>query len=450
MKILVIDDEKEICEGLKRQLTKKNHEVHCANSAREGFDILEKEEMEAILLDYMMPEINGIDFLKLLRKQDKITPVIMVTARGSMDTLLQANRLDLVDYITKPIDWDQLDKALEKSKEVRQTAKRARMFQYLPNASARFPDFVGQSLSIKNLIALIEKMAGEQATVLILGETGTGKELIARSLHERSERQREPFVSINCAALNTHLLESELFGHEKGAFTGAETAKAGLFEVADGGSLFLDEVGEMPLELQAKFLRVLENGEFRRIGSTKTIRSDVRIITATNRNLRKMVHEKLFREDLYYRLNVLTLHSPPLRNRLEDLEDLIQYFLHQFNASERSLTPACLDALKNYSWPGNVRELRNSIERMVILGSPSIGLEDLPPHLSAPMNASTDNLSLGDIPLTRVESLHIEDVLKRNKGNKAKSARILGITKMTLYKKIREYQLTEFFPRERS
>ncbi|RMG21088.1 MAG: sigma-54-dependent Fis family transcriptional regulator [Deltaproteobacteria bacterium] len=444
--ILIVDDEKNILVTLSRALEVEGYEVEVAGSARLALRRLQQRPIDAILMDVKMPEMDGLEALEALKAGGFRQPVIMMSGHGTIDTAVQAVRNGAVDFIEKPVSTARLLVSLENALRMRALSDHN---AELRREAALDQELLGSGPAMKRLRSRIAKAAPSEGRVLITGENGTGKELVARAIHAGSPRAKGPFVKVNCAAIPSELIESELFGHERGAFTGAVAARKGKFELADGGSLFLDEVGDMPPPMQAKLLRVLQEGEFERVGGDATLRVDVRVIAATNRNLEAMVEAGDFREDLYYRLNVVPIHTPPLRERKEDIPILVQRFLE--DACERNnrrhmrIDPEAVERLGRYEWPGNVRELRNVVERLVILSDgeciEAADVEDLMPTPSARRGRSGAARSLyrpGAELRTLVaeaERAIIAAALAEHGGNMSETARALGLERSHLYKK---------------
>jgi two-component system, NtrC family, response regulator AtoC len=442
--VLIIDDEKNIRALLVRVLAEERLDVHEASNASEGLQAADDHDPDVILLDLRLPDASGLDVLKTLRARHPETAVLMVTAFGQVESAVEAMKGGAADYIEKP--FQALDKLRLAVARALQEVKARREILRLHAQQGRqygVEQLVGDSPAIRRLREMVGQLARSEAqTMLVLGESGTGKELVAKGLHYGGARSAMPFIEVNCAAITETLFESELFGHEKGAFTDARSAKKGLLELADRGTLFLDEVSEMSLGSQAKFLRVLQDRVFRRVGGTKDIKVDVRIIAATNRALDAFVKEGRFREDLYYRLNVIPLTLPPLRDRREDVVPLARHFLADCNASFhkaiRSLSSEVEALLVSYQWPGNVRELKNLIERLVILAvSDRIEVADLPPPVGGrrPMLAGASAPD-GLQTLEEVERAYILQVIERLHGNKSRAAEVLGISRQTLRRKV--------------
>jgi len=439
-KILIVDDELIVRESLGGWLERDGHTVDKAASGEESLEKFEKTHYDIILLDIKMEGMSGLDVLKKVRELDPDVSVVMITAYGSIPSAIEAMKSGAYEYLLKPFDPDELMVLIEKIRK-HQTERRETQFlreQY--KERTRFENMIGQSRALQGVFDLIESVAPTDSTVLIKGETGTGKGLAARAIHTKSPRCQGPFVVVNCGAFPENLLESELFGHQKGAFTDAKITKKGRLELAHGGTLFLDEVGEVSTRMQIDLLRVLEDHIFYRVGGTQPIEADFRIIAATNKDLEKAIKEGTFREDLYYRLNVISFTMPPLREHKEDIPVLAEYFLHRFaqetNKPVDQISREALDEMMLYDWPGNVRELGNAVERAVVVGKgPRILPPDLPifrpEYVSAPPGRT----------LREVEMAHLENVLAETQWNVSKSAEILGIDRSTLYDKIKRYDL---------
>ncbi|HEY7676586.1 MAG TPA: sigma-54 dependent transcriptional regulator [Candidatus Methylomirabilis sp.] len=458
--LLVIDDEETIRRSLRHFFSRKGYRFLEAETGAQGLTLVQDQAPDLVLLDLKLPDTDGVTLLGKIRETSPDTAVIMVTARGSIESAVAAIKAGATDYLSKPVDLDEVDLLLTKTLEV---LRLQRENTYLRTRTRGRSESVipGACPGIIALNGLVDRLSQSPlTTVLIQGESGTGKELVARAIHVKSPRSDKAFLDINCAGLSEQLLESELFGHEKGAFTDAKLMKRGLLEVADGGSVFLDEVGDLPVSVQPKLLRVLENRTFRRVGGTRDITVDVRIITATNKDLLKEVEKGNFREDLYYRLKVLPIQVPPLRERGDDIILLTDLFVQEFNdllkRRVRGFSPEGQGLLMAYAWPGNVRELKNVVERAIILcahdtvgpaylpaeiqGLPSapIPLPDTPPPAATvPARAEPDV----DTPLEDLEKWHIDRVLKRYEGNRSHAARVLGISRSTLQDKIKRYGL---------
>jgi len=419
---------------LKEVLGKWGYQVTEAYSGEEAIDRSRKEAFDIVLTDIRMAQTSGLDVLRQFRKAHPRTQVIMMTGFGSVDTAVDSMKAGAFEYISKPFKFDEIKLTLRRA--IEHLEGRAPGAAAEPESEA--VTLIGHSRAMAEIYKTIARVAVGKSTVLIQGESGTGKELVARSIHSHSDRSTKPYLAINCAAVPEALLESELFGYARGAHSTATTDKPGLFELASGGTLLLDEVGDMSLTLQAKLLRVLEDSETRRLGDTRTVRTDVRLIASTNKDLSRLIREDKFRSDLFYRLNVVSITLPPLRERKEDIAGLVDYFLRKYNAvsgkTVADAAPDVMSAFQGYSWPGNVRELENVIERAVILNSKSrIMLEDLPPSIRAPQQAG------GNLSLEEMERRHIVQVLQETKGNVKAAAGVLGIDRKTLYRKAAEY-----------
>ena len=457
IRVMVVDDDAVLRKLVSDQVARMGFDSAAAASGEEALDALAKSDFDVVLLDIRMPGLSGLDALREIRKLEDPPEVIMLTADTSLGTGLEAMRLGAYDYLTKPATLDEIEavvrKADEKRRLVRQNASLKDAVRQ-PSEEAQSA-LVYRSKAMEGLVALAETAARADSTVIITGESGTGKDVLARFIHARSSRADSPVIGVNCAALPETLFESEFFGHERGAFTGATSTKRGLIEAADGSTLFLDEVGEMPLQTQVKLLQFLEEGRFRRVGSTRDRSSDVRVIAATNRNLAEDVAAKRFRADLFYRLNVISLHVPPLRQRREDIPALVGHFLtlyrERFNRPALDLSEDARQRLDSYDWPGNVRELRNSLERAAALATGDlIEAEQLLPAAALDAEAANaDNASTSHegstsnnapVTLEQLERRHILRVLEEANGNRERAAALLGISARTLYRKLREYE----------
>lgn len=444
LRLLIVDDDDELRQTLEQRFQRQGMTVHAAAAGAAAMALCERFPCDVALLDLHLPDMSGIDLLDTLKAAQPEMEALMLTAHGSIETAISAMKRGAYDYLTKPFHLPELEIHIEKAAEKVRLARRER--QRLSQINYESPRYrlVGLSAAMGRVVQLIEKVAPTEATVLVRGASGTGKELVARALHFNSPRSDRPLITINCAALQETLLESELFGHEKGAFTGAVQTKPGLVEVAEGGTLFIDEIAEMAPGLQAKLLRVLENGQFRRVGGTQEIQADVRVVAATNKVLEDEQKAGRFREDLYYRLNVVAIALPPLRERREDIPELVEHFLttRQLGPSRYRIHPQALDALGRYEWPGNVRELANVIERAQILAEDHcISLDDLPESLietHAPPPAGFDARHLRE-----VERNHVREILRQEKGNKVQTAKTLGISRRALYRLLAKYGLGE-------
>jgi two-component system, NtrC family, response regulator AtoC len=444
--VLVIDDERNIRSLISRVLGQDNIEVHTAGTAKEGLELADQTEPDLALVDLRLPDIDGIQVLRELRSRHPQTAVIMITGFGHIENAVAAMKNGATDYLEKPFQHlEKLRISVTRALEEVKARREINRLQGLQEGKYRTNQIVGESASTRRLREVITQLAQSEAhTILVQGESGTGKELVARGLHYESARRNSPFMEVNCAAITETLFESELFGHEKGAFTDAKSTKKGLMELADGGTLFLDEVGEIPLASQAKLLRCLQERTFKRVGGTRDLKVDVRVIAATNRSLDVMVREGKFREDLFYRLNVIPLTIPPLRERREDILPLARHFLSEANATfhkaVKRLTPETESLLLANSWPGNVRELKNLIERLVILSTgDTIEADQLPVPFSAGVDGPVvEDVSREPRTLEAIERAYILKVLRQANGNKSEAAKILGITRQTLRKKLTE------------
>ena len=435
-RVLIVDDEEQMRELLAKVLEKNCYQVTTAGDGGQALALLEKEPMDLVVTDVRMPGLDGMEALRAIKELSPEIVVIIMTAFGSIDQAVQAVKEGAYDYINKPFKIDEILLTFKKALDERRLRHELRTRYH-------FENLIGKSRAMQEVFSLIEQVATSRSTVMIYGKSGTGKELVARAIHYNSLRASKAFVAVNCAAIPSELLESELFGHEKGAFTGAIATKVGKFELATGGSLFLDEVGSMRLDLQAKILRALQEREIERVGGTRIIKIDVRVIAATNRDLKKAVEEATFREDLYYRLNVVPITLPDLKDRQEDIPLLANHFVQKFaqesNPNIREISKEAMGILLSYPWPGNVRELENVIERAVTLGrGPVILPGDLPPHLAGGAGPVERALAQ-EASLEDLERDYIKAVLRRTKGHQIRAAAILGIDRRTLYRKIRRY-----------
>jgi DNA-binding NtrC family response regulator len=442
-RLLIVDDDEQLRQILVRYFQRQGTAVTAADSGEAALALADREHWDVALLDLHLPGISGIELLGQLKERQPELEALMLTAHGSIDTAIQAMKQGAYDYLAKPFHLPDLEVHVQKAYEKVQLLRRERQrIEQLNYESERYR-LVGSSPAMRKVVQLVEKVAATDSTVLVRGASGTGKELVARALHFNSGRREWPLVTINCAALQENLLESELFGHEKGAFTGAVQAKPGLVEVAEGGTLFIDEIGEMAVGLQAKLLRVLEDGHYRRIGCTRESHADVRVVAATNRRLEDEIQAGRFREDLFYRLNVLAIELPPLRERRQDIPELAEHFLttRQLGPTRYRLEPEAMELLERYDWPGNVRELANVLERAQILAEDHvITPDDLPETLVETPPAAVE---VPEDPnhLREVERRHVVDVLRREQGNKVRAARALGISRRALYRLIAKYRL---------
>ncbi len=446
--ILVVDDEVNTRQGLKTALEDDGYTVITAASGAQAKQILEKNKINLLMTDLKMPGIDGLDLLHMARSIAPEMAIIIITGFGSIETAVKAMKDGAYDFLTKPVDIDKLSALVEKALMTQRLLLENIYLKKKLRNRYQFEQIIGKSRGMRDMFDLIEQIAPSKSTVLFEGESGTGKELFANAVYQRSTRSDKPFIKVSCAALSEGLLESELFGHEKGAFTGAWEQKKGRFELADGGTLFLDEIAEISPRTQIKLLRVIQEREFERVGGGKTLKVDVRLIVATNQDLAQLVKEGRFREDLYYRLNVIKIHLPPLRERKEDIPLLVEYFVERFckeNDTEcKQIGPEVLDLLTEYSWPGNIRELTNCIESAVVRTRGNIiGLSSLPPNIQQATGRLDSKLV---IPIgTTMEEIEREVILKTLnavQGNKARAARILQLGTKTLYRKLANYGLS--------
>jgi DNA-binding NtrC family response regulator len=445
-RLLIVDDDETLRQTLAGRFKRQGMTVAAAGNIAEALKLAKAQQFDVALLDLHLPDGNGVDLLGALKAGQPEFEALMLTAHGSMDTAIQALKLGAYDYLTKPFHLPELEIHIQKAFEKVSLARRER--QWVEKIHYESPRYrlVGSSTSMQRIVQLIERVAPADATVLINGASGTGKELVARAVHHNSPRRDRPLVTINCAALQENLLESELFGHEKGAFTGAILAKTGLIEVAEEGTLFIDEIAEMAPGLQAKLLRVLENGHYRRVGGTQEMHADVRVIAATNKNLEEEQKAGRFREDLFYRLNVVTIALPLLRERIQDVPELVQHFLadRQIGPRPFQVSPEVLEVFAHYHWPGNVRELANVLERAQILAENyTITLDDLPENMVATLPDSVPASPADPNTLREVERRHLQKILGEENYNKVHAARVLGISRRALYRLIQKYRLKE-------
>ena len=441
-RILVIDDDQSICESLSLYLSEEGYGVGVAHSASEGLAKFRAESWDAVILDIFLSDIDGLEVLSRIRKEDPGANVIMITAFHDMPTTVRAMKLGAVEYIHKPMEIDELESALQRT--LRRHGGKSRGTSALSNQFNQ-QDIVGKSRGMREIFKTIGIVSQSNTTVLIEGESGTGKELVARAIHDHTDKTR-PFISINCSALVETLLESELFGHEKGAFTGASGRKPGKFELADSGTLFLDEVGDMPLTMQVKLLRVMQEREFERVGGQEKIRTNVRIIAATNHSLQNLVAQGLFREDLYYRLNVIHIRVPSLRERKEDIPLLVDHLVHKLNRELqkriRSIQTGALQALIAREWPGNIRQLENVLRRAVVYSHGDLLTQEA--VTEAADESEEGGLRSGSQPIKLLEEMekeHILNALKYAEGHRGRVCELLGISRPTLLRKIRKYGL---------
>lgn len=451
--ILVADDEPNLRRVLGAQLSRDGHEVHLVEDGKAALRCLQENHIDLIVTDLKMPGLDGMGLLRKALELDPGLPVVMITAHGTVDTAVEALKTGAFDYITKPFDQDELRTIVKKALKTRDLASREAT-RAEAGAHSRH-GIIGQSLALQEVYSVIDKVLDSKTTVLVTGESGTGKELVARALHESSSRRNRPFIKVNCAAIPRELIESEFFGHERGAFTGAVSSKPGRFELASGGTLFLDEIGSIPLETQVKLLRALQEGEFERVGGVRTIQVDVRLVAATNADLRRHIDEGTFREDLYYRLNVVEVKLPALRDRLGDIPLLAEHFIAKYserlNKPVAGLTPEALGLLAAYAWPGNVRELENVMERAVLFADgPRVQPEHLPSEIAhravSPADAPTSEGGLKEqvrAAMNQLERQLILKALEQTGGNVTHTARLLKLSRKGLQLKMKELGLRD-------
>ncbi|MBZ5594719.1 MAG: sigma-54 dependent transcriptional regulator [Acidobacteriia bacterium] len=450
-RILVVDDDESLRRVMQMQLEEAGYEVLAAAQGQDALALIEDTTPALVITDLKMPGISGLDLLRKLREAYPETTVIMITAFGTVSTAVEAMKAGAYDYITKPVDYEQLMLVVNRAMERGQLIAEVKTLRANLDEKYGFESIVGRSKGLLRVLEMASRVARRDSTVLIAGDTGTGKELLARAIHQNSTRKDQAFVTINCGAIPKDLLESELFGHTKGSFTGAVAPKRGKVEVADGGTLFLDEVGELPLELQVKLLRLIQNGEIEKVGATGATNVNVRIIAATNRNLQALIDDGVFREDLYYRLAVIPLTLPPLRERIDDIPELVQHLFlkakQKQNVPQLRLPSSLLPHFSGYGWPGNVRELENVIERLVVLSvSDEITLADLPDFLQrerSHADAIELNLPPGGISLERVERDLIVRALEKFNWNQTQAARYLDISRRTLIYRMEKFGINK-------
>lgn len=449
--ILIVDDEDNVSKLLDKVLSKEGYLTYTAETGEKALDIINEHRIDVVITDIKMPKMSGIELLKRIKEIDLSINVVMITAFATLETAIDALRMGAKDYITKPFNLDEIVNTIrviisnfDSSKDDGETEI------YRFNDKDTDNSIVAESASMKNVMKIIKQVSDSKTTVILYGETGTGKELAAHAIHNLSPRKDKPFIKVNCAAIPEHLLESELFGYERGAFTGAVTRKPGRFELADGGSIFLDEIGDISPSIQVKLLNVIQEREFQHLGGTKTIKVDVRIIAATNKNLEKSVAEGNFRQDLFYRLNVVPITIPSLRERYEDIGVLIEHFLYKSalisNRPPKKITERALEKLMNYKWPGNIRELENVIERCVVITSGDyIDIEDLPPlivNFNIGKEETSHYIKLDDAVDTAERDI-ISKTLNECGGNRTKASIILGISRRSLQRKILKYNIED-------
>jgi two-component system, NtrC family, response regulator AtoC len=445
--ILIVDDDEITCNLLEEVLSKEGYVVDKALNGREAIDKGENKPYDVVLTDIRMIDVDGMEVLRAYRQKSPDSIIIMMTAFGSIETAIRAIKEGAYDYVSKPFKLDEIKLTIRRALEQKRLLQENLFYRQELITKYKLENIVGRSPQMLQVYKTVARVAESRSTVLIAGESGTGKELVARAIHFNSPRSSKSYVAVDCGSLAETLLESELFGHVRGAFTGAVTNKKGLFEEADNGTCFLDEVGDISLAMQAKLLRVIQEHEIKRVGGTETTKIDVRIIAATNKNLEELVAEKKFREDLFYRLNVVSIHLPPLRERLDDIPFLADHFLRKYATENEKpvsrISAEVLDLLLRYQWPGNVRELENVIERAVTLSPHSLILpEDLPRRLRVePSEISATSLP-SQVSLTELEKIYIKKVLEETGGNKKRAADILGIDRRTLYRMAARYGIS--------
>ncbi len=445
--VLIVDDERNIREGLSKALEMDGHETFLARDGQEALDIIHQEEIDLVIADLRMPRLSGEELLRRVVDSWPTIPVIILTGHGTIETAVQAMRDGAFDFVTKPVNLDRLSLLVKRALSTRELVLQHRAMQEELQQQRQFSNIIGKSSEMNKVLDVVKQVAPTKAGVLITGESGVGKELIADAVHTLSNRKDKPFIKVHCAALSESLLESELFGHEKGSFTGAVARKRGRFELAHMGTIFLDEIGEISQSVQIKILRVIQEKAFERVGGEETLEVDVRIISATNKDLKAEIEKGNFREDLYYRLNVVNIHIPPLRERKEDIPLLVSAFIREFahenNKSVEGIDPKARAALYNYAWPGNIRELRNVIESAVVMCKGNIiTTEDLSPSVTSEPENNYIRIPMGST-LAEAEQEIIRSTLNQQNGNKSRTAEVLGIGRKTLHRKISEYRLDQ-------
>jgi len=443
-RILVVDDDESTRELFAELLQRWGYDVEQTGDGHDALKLAAELHPDVIISDLVMPKLDGLALTRALREETPETPVIIITGKGTIDAAVEAVREGVFDFVEKPLDPARLKVILQRALEKRETEHEMQVLRRRLGQMDAGSGLIGQSPAMRRVMDLVEKVAPSKASVVITGQSGTGKEMVARAIHQLSPRREKPFIAINCSAIPAGLMESEMFGHERGAFTGADQRRLGSWELADGGTLFLDEVGEIPIELQAKFLRVLEEERLRRLGGKSEIRVDVRVISATNRDLKEEIKATRFREDLYFRLNVFHIPLAPLKERRDDIPLLVQHFIDRFGREGgkklAGVTPQAMKVLTEYGWQGNIRELRNTLERAVILcGSDAIDVEHLPAELALGGGESAYLKLPFGLPLREVEKEYILSSLGRLQNNKARTAQALGISEKTLYNKLYRY-----------
>jgi two-component system response regulator AtoC len=443
-RLLIIEDEEIMRVTVKDSLEANGYEVQACENGSDGVNAFKEDAFSMVITDIRLPDMSGIDILKIIKEKDKSIPVITMTAFGTIKDAVEAMKLGAFDYITKPFSLDEFNLIVSRALEVKALKEENIRLRKDISACYGSSNIIGESAEIEKIFALIEKISQTDSTVLVFGESGTGKELVASTIHYQSKRRDKPLIRVNCAAFPENLVESELFGYEKGAFTGAAQRKPGRFERADKGTIFLDEIGDLPAPVQIKLLRILQDGSFERLGGTESLNVDVRVITATNRKLWEDVKGGRFREDLYYRLNVIPVYMPALKERREDIPLLIDHFLDIYNCrfgKQVKMNSEAITVLMDYDFPGNVRELENIIERCVALSANDVVTQsDLPLHIAKYKGHQSSMVTLTDVA-SEAEKEHIIKILKSTKGNKTKAAETLGISRKTLWEKVKAYQI---------
>jgi len=444
--ILFVDDDQQILDVVEAYLMRNGYTVDTINNGLTAIEMIQHKEYAAVFSDLIMPEISGLDLLKSIKEISPATEVIIVTGYGTIESAIEALKRGSYDYLQKPINFERLKILIDRIVEKRALQLENYLIKRRLKDRYNYDQLVGKSAKMQQIYDVIDRISNGSPTVLIQGESGTGKELVANVIHQNSVRREKPFIPVNCGAIAEGLLESELFGHVKGAFTGAIKDTIGLFKAADGGTIFLDEIAEVQPTLQVKLLRALQEKKIRPVGDTRESEVDVRVIAATNKNLEQAIAQKAFREDLYYRLNVISLHMPSLREIREDIPTLVNHFIKKFSKDSHRvvdrISPEALDLMMNYDWPGNVRQLENVIERAFALGvDETIEVTDLPPELRS--MREKDTVTNNNFNLMENEKVLITRALKRTKGNKAEAAKLLGINLTTVYRKVEKYRITD-------
>ena len=454
-RILIVDDDEVSCRLFAEVLEGDGHQAHQAHSGEEALDRLRKESYDLLLIDVRMPGITGLDVTRAMRQEQPSLPVIVMTAFGSIETAVEAIHEGAYDYVSKPMNLDELKKIVFRALGQRELHAQSRRKVKQVDDLEQQKTVIGRSWAMVEVFKMVARAAPTNSTVLILGESGTGKEVIARSIHQHSSRAQCPFVAVDCGALTETLLESELFGHVRGAFTGAVADKKGVFQSANSGTSFLDEIGDISLNMQSKLLRVLQEGEVRPVGGKEWVKVDVRVLAATNKDLDELVKTGAFREDLYYRFKVITIRLPPLRERPEDIEELAQLFIRRYSQAARrpitAISDDALERLRNYSWPGNIRQLENAIEQAVVLSNqPTLTLDDLPQEVREDLPPSYDNADSGQLLFTDTPSLdeikkrYVLYVINRARGNMSRAAKILDVDRRSLYRMLARWEIEPF------